>query len=73
MCEDAVISSPYLIQPTGAAILFQSMQVTNGLGKDELSEMYEGHQHAESNVQPLNKVQLFCADVLQHMFIILDV
>ena len=41
--------------------------------KDELSETYSDHHHAESNIQPLNKAQLFFVDVLQHLFIILDV
>ena len=71
MCEVAVIYSPYFVQLTGAAILCWSMQVTNGVGKNELSEKYSSHQHADSNVQHLNKVQLFFL-CLQHLFVILD-
>ena len=67
MCEVAVIPSSYFTKPTVPAILFQSIRVTDGERKDKLSEMYSGHQHAESNVQQLNKVQLFFGDILQHL------
>ena len=41
-------------------------------GKDVLDETCLGHRHAESNVQPLKKAHLIFADVLRHLFIILD-
>ena len=41
-------------------------------GKDELSKTYSGYQHAESNIELLNKAQLIFVDVLQHLFVILD-